>query len=49
MRKHLMNDWLAGCWLIFWGTLIAAVVTLVLFMQAIANAKGLQMFIYGTA
>lgn len=49
MRGHLSNDWLAGCWFIFWGTLMACVVTLVLSLKAFAERNGLQSFIYGTA
>ena len=48
MRKHLSNDWLAGCWFIFWGTLLCTVVVLVLVLISIAQGNGLQSFIYGS-
>lgn len=49
MRTHLSNDWLAGCWFIFWGTLMATLVCLVLTLMAVADDNLLQVFIYGTA
>jgi hypothetical protein len=49
MRTHLSNDWLAGCWFIFWGTLLATLVCLVLTLMALADHNVLQCFIYGTA
>ena len=48
MRTHLSNDWLAGCWFIFWGTLLAAVVVFILFLMALADRNTLQCTIYGT-
>jgi len=48
MRTHLSNDWLAGCWFIFWGTLLCTLVVLVLALISFAQRNGLQSFIYGT-
>ena len=48
MRTHLSNDWLAGCWFIFWGTLLATVVVFILFLMALADRNTLQCTIYGT-
>ena len=49
MRVHLSNDWLAGCWFIFWGTLMATIVCLVLFLKSMAEDSALQAFIFGTS
>lgn len=49
LKKHLANDWLAGCWVFFWGTLVATIACIVLSANAIANKDSLLIFIYVTA
>ena len=48
LNKHLSNDWLAGTWFIFWATLFACFACFVLFIAAIAESKGLLIFVWGT-
>ena len=49
LKKHLANDWLAGCWIFFWGTLLATGACLVLTAEALSNKDSLLIFIYATA
>mmetsp|Transcript_886 Transcript_886/g.1371 ORF Transcript_886/g.1371 Transcript_886/m.1371 type:complete len:607 (-) Transcript_886:213-2033(-) len=49
MKLHLSNDWLAGCWFIYWGTLLATIACFALFLVALAKENVLLSFIYGTA
>jgi hypothetical protein len=44
INKHLPNDWMAGCWLIFWGCLFATVASAGIIAFAETN---LQLFTYG--
>jgi hypothetical protein len=48
MRRHLNNDWLAGTWFVFWGTLLATVVCVALLILSLLEGGPLQMFIYST-
>jgi hypothetical protein len=48
LDKHFANDWLAGTWFIYWGTLLAFFVCLVLLVVAIAEEDGLAIFIMAT-
>ena len=48
ISRHLANDWLAGCWLVLWLTVLATLGCFALFLFAAAKADSLQMFIYGT-
>lgn len=49
LRKHLPNDWLAGCWILLWATLMATIACLVLFIQSLREDHTLLIFIYGTS
>jgi len=48
MRRHLNNDWLAGTWFVFWGTLLATVVCVALLVLSLLDGSPLQLFIYST-
>ena len=48
IQKNLYNDWLAGTWFIYWGTLFAFVVCGLFLIVAIAESNGLQIFIMST-
>lgn len=48
MRRHLNNDWLAGTWFVFWGTLLATVVCIGLLILSLLEGSPLQIFIYST-
>ncbi len=49
MRKHLSNDWLAGTWFIYWGTLFAFFACGLVLIVEIVELKTLQIFILATA
>ena len=48
LRKHLVNDWLAGCWLFLWATVIAMFGMLYLFFTALYQDQEITQFIMGT-
>jgi hypothetical protein len=48
LRKHLANEWLAGTWFILWATVAATFGCFILFIAALAQMKGLQIFLMGT-
>lgn len=48
LTKHFANDWLAGTWIIFWGTMLAFFVCLALLLEAAAEGDGLTIFVMGT-
>ena len=48
MRRHLNNDWLAGTWFVFWGTLLATVVCIGLLILSLMEGNPLQLFNYST-
>ena len=49
MALHLANDWLAGCWLLLWATLVCTVACFALLISAIQARHSLTIFIYATA
>jgi hypothetical protein len=48
LRKNIANDWLAGTWFIYWGTLLASIVCLVLLAVAIHEESSLLIFVLAT-
>ena len=46
---HLANDWLAGCWLLLWITLVLTAGCLALLVQALGQHDALLIFIYATS
>lgn len=46
---HFANDWLAGCWLLFWATVLCTLACFVLMISAIQTHDSLLTFIYTTA
>ena len=48
IRKHLSNDWLAGCWLFLLASIIFTIGALLLFLQAIFDDNTVTAFIMGT-
>lgn len=46
---HLANDWLAGCWLLLWITLVLTLGCFVLMVDAINQRNALLTFIYATS
>jgi hypothetical protein len=48
LRKNIANDWLAGTWFIYWGTLLASIVCLVLLVVAIHENSSLLIFVLAT-
>lgn len=46
IMKHLQNDWLAGTWVFFWGTLICCIGSFGIFWESLASENELEQFIY---
>jgi hypothetical protein len=46
---HLANDWLAGCWLLLWITMVLTLGCFVLMVDAINQRDALLTFIYATS
>jgi len=49
LQKHLANDWLAGCWALFWATLLSTIGCGVMLFVALADKDGILTFIYSTS
>lgn len=48
IENNLYNDWLAGTWFIYWGTLFAFIVCILFLIVAIADDKPLQIYVMAT-
>lgn len=46
MEKHFSNDWLCGCWFVYWATLASFVFSAVLLFLAVSEDNNIGMFIY---
>ena len=44
---HLQNDWLAGTWIFFYGTLFCCLGSFGIFWESLATNNQLEQFIYG--
>lgn len=48
LRKNIANDWLAGTWIIYWGTFFACFVCAILLVVAAQGDSSLMVFILAT-
>ncbi len=49
LKPHIINDWLAGAWIIFFGTLISFVASVFFLFYFVDKHSNLSIFIYASA